>query len=55
MTGAQLALGSCDLGKDKNERFATLVTAGAAEWNVGLAFVLGALVLLFVRRGWTRL
>lgn len=55
LTGAQLALGSCDLGKDKNERFATLVTAGAAVWNVGLAFVLGALVLLLFRRGWTKL
>jgi MFS superfamily sulfate permease-like transporter len=55
LTGAQLALGSCDFGKDKSERFATLVTAGCAVWNVGLGFVLGWLILLALRRGWVRL
>lgn len=55
LTGAQLALGSCNLGKDKNERFAALVTAGAAVWNIGAAFVLGAILLFLLRRGWARL
>ncbi len=55
LTGAQLALGSCDFGKGKNERFATLVTAGCAAWNVGLGFALGWTVLALLRRGWIRL
>jgi MFS superfamily sulfate permease-like transporter len=41
LTGAQLALGSCDLSKDKGERFVTIITAGLSVWNVGIAFVVG--------------
>ena len=41
LAGAQLALGSCDFARDKGERFATLVTAGLAMWNVGVAFLIG--------------
>lgn len=55
LTGAQLALGACDFSKNKHERFATLVTAGCALWNVGLGFVLGWLVLTALRRGYVRL
>jgi MFS superfamily sulfate permease-like transporter len=55
LTGAQLALGSCDFSKHKNERFATLVTAGCSVWNVGLGFVVGWVVLVALRRGWVRL
>jgi MFS superfamily sulfate permease-like transporter len=55
LAGAQLALGSCDFSKQKHERFATLVTAGCAVWNVGLGFALGWLVLVALRRGWVRL
>lgn len=55
LTGAQLALGSCDFSKHKNERFATLVTAGCAAWNVGLGFLLGWAVLALLRRGWMKL
>jgi predicted benzoate:H+ symporter BenE len=55
LTGAQLALGSCDFGRKKDERFATLVTAGCSVWNVGLGFVLGWLVLAALRRGLVRL
>jgi MFS superfamily sulfate permease-like transporter len=55
LTGAQLALGSCDFSKNKNERFATLVTAGCSIWNVGLGFALGWIVLAALRRGWIRL
>jgi MFS superfamily sulfate permease-like transporter len=55
LTGAQLALGSCDFSKHKDERFATLVTAGCAIWNVGLGFVLGWLILLALRRGFVKL
>jgi MFS superfamily sulfate permease-like transporter len=55
LTGAQLALGSCDFSKHKDERFATLVTAGCAVWNVGLGFALGWIVLALLKRGWVRL
>jgi MFS superfamily sulfate permease-like transporter len=55
LTGAQLALGACDISKDKGERFATVVTAALAIWNVGIAFVVGSLVYQFARRGWLRL
>jgi MFS superfamily sulfate permease-like transporter len=41
LTGAQLALGACDIPKDKGERFALIVTAALEVWNVGIAFVVG--------------
>ena len=55
ITGAQLALGSCDFSKNKGERFATLVTAALAMWNVGLAFVAGFLLCAAFKRGLLRL
>ncbi len=55
ITGAQLALGSCDLSKDKGERFITLITAAFAIWNVGLAFIVGIGGAYINRRGWLRL
>jgi MFS superfamily sulfate permease-like transporter len=55
LTGAQLALGSCDFSKHKGERFITLVTAALAMWNVGLAFLLGLLLSQIQKRGWLRL
>jgi MFS superfamily sulfate permease-like transporter len=41
ITGAQLALGSCDFSKHKGERFVTLVTAAFCVWNVGIGFLAG--------------
>jgi len=55
LTGAQLALGSCDFSKDKGERFITLATAAFAMWNVGLAFVVGITLACIARRGLLRL
>lgn len=55
MTGAQLALGSCDIGEQKNDRFATLVTAAFSIWNVGLAFVVGMALVHALGRRWIRL
>jgi MFS superfamily sulfate permease-like transporter len=55
LTGAQLALGSCDFGETKNARFITLVTAGCAVWNVGIAFLVGIACDLIDRKGWLRL
>jgi predicted benzoate:H+ symporter BenE len=54
-TGAQLALGSCDFGKRKDDRFVTLVTAAIAMWNIGLAFVVGVAAYHLLKRGWMRL
>lgn len=55
LTGAQLALGSCDFSKNKAERFITLGTAAFAMWNVGLAFVVGITLSLIAKRGLLRL
>ncbi len=55
LTGAQLALGSCDFGKSKDDRFVSLITAGCAVWNIGLAFVVGVATYHLLKRGWVRL
>jgi MFS superfamily sulfate permease-like transporter len=55
LTGAQLALGSCDFSKNKAERFVTLATAAFSMWNVGLAFLVGLTLGYVARRGWLRL
>ena len=55
LTGAQLALGACDISKDKGERLATVITAALAIWNVGIAFVVGSAIYLVARRGWLKL
>jgi MFS superfamily sulfate permease-like transporter len=54
LAGAQLALGSCDISKDKGERFATVLTAGLSMWNIGIAFVLALAVYHAFKRGWMR-
>jgi xanthine/uracil permease len=54
LTGAQLALGSCDFSKDKGERFVTVITAALAVWNVGIAFVVGVTAYAMNKRGWLR-
>ncbi|HYM41401.1 MAG TPA: putative sulfate/molybdate transporter [Steroidobacteraceae bacterium] len=55
LTGAQLALGSCDFSKHKGERFITLVVAAFSMWNVGVAFLAGLALAFILRRGWLRL
>jgi MFS superfamily sulfate permease-like transporter len=55
LTGAQLALGSCDFSKNKGERFITLATAAFAMWNVGLAFIVGMTLAYIAKRGLLRL
>jgi xanthine/uracil permease len=54
LTGAQLALGSCDISKDKGERFVTVITAALSVWNVGIAFVVGVTAYAMNKRGWLR-
>jgi MFS superfamily sulfate permease-like transporter len=55
ITGAQLALGSCDFSKDRAERFVTLVTAAFCIWNVGIGFAAGMAGALLIKRGLLRL
>ena len=55
ITGAQLALGSCDFSKHKDERFVTLVTAAFCVWNVGLGFLAGMLGAYLSKRGLLKL
>jgi len=50
LTGAQLALGSCDFGKSKDDRFASIVTAALAIYNVGIAFIAGMAVCWLLKR-----
>jgi hypothetical protein len=54
LTGAQLALGSCDFSKNKGERFITITTAAFSLWNVGLAFIVGITFAYILKRGWLR-
>ena len=54
LTGAQLALGACDVPKDKGERFVLLVTGALAVWNVGIAFVLGTAAYWLNKKGLLR-
>jgi len=55
LTGGQLALGSCDFGKNKNDRFVSLTVAACSVWNIGLAFVFGMALYHALKRGWVRL
>src|SRR5579863_4284275 len=55
LTGAQLALGSCDFSKNKGERFITITTAAFSMWIVGLAFVAGMTFAYLLKRCWLRL
>ena len=54
LTGAQLALGACDIPRDKGERFALMVTGALAIWNVGIAFVVGMIAYWLNKRGHLR-
>jgi MFS superfamily sulfate permease-like transporter len=54
LTGAQLALGACDIPKDKGERFVLVVTGALAVWNVGIAFVVGLVAYRLNKRGLLR-
>ncbi|MPZ46579.1 MAG: sulfate transporter [Betaproteobacteria bacterium] len=55
LTGAQLALGSCDFSKDRGERFITLITAAFCIWNVGIGFLVGLASTYLNKRGRLRL
>jgi MFS superfamily sulfate permease-like transporter len=54
LTGAQLALGACDIPKDKGERFVLLITGALAVLNVGIAFVVGMTAYWLNKKGFLR-
>jgi uncharacterized membrane protein HdeD (DUF308 family) len=55
LTGAQLALGACDMSRDKGERFVTVVTGALSVFNVGIAFIVGVTAHALIKRGLMRL
>jgi MFS superfamily sulfate permease-like transporter len=55
ITGAQLALGSCDFSRHKGERFVTLITAAFCIWNVGIGFLAGIAGAYLMKRGLLKL
>jgi MFS superfamily sulfate permease-like transporter len=55
LTGGQLALGSCDFGRTKNDRFVSLTVAACAMWNIGVAFVFGMALHHLLKRGLVKL
>jgi Molybdate transporter of MFS superfamily len=55
LAGAQLALGICELGPKKSERFVAVTTAALCLWNVGAAFVFGLVLHAGLKRGIVRL
>ena len=50
LAGSQLALGICELGPKKSERFVAITTAGFCLWNVGIGFAFGLLLHHALRR-----
>lgn len=55
LAGSQLALGICDLGPKKAERFVAITAAAFCLWNVGAAFIFGVALHHALRRGFVRL
>ena len=54
LTGAQLALGACDVPRDKGERFVLMITGALAVWNVGIACVVGVAAYWLNKKGFLR-
>ncbi|CEP69264.1 Sulphate transporter [Moorella glycerini] len=52
--GAELALTAKPDSASRQEFYVTLVTAGFAMWNMGVAFVVGLLLNEALARGWVR-
>ena len=52
--GAELARGVKDIGSNKNDVYVMVVVAGFALWNMGVAFLIGLILDLVLRRGWIK-
>jgi hypothetical protein len=55
LAGSQLALGICELGPKKAERFVAITTAAFCLWNVGIAFGFGLILHHALKRELVRL
>jgi len=55
LAGSQLALGICELGQKKAERFVAITTAAFCLWNVGIAFAFGLILHHALKRELVRL
>jgi Molybdate transporter of MFS superfamily len=55
LAGSQLALGVCELGTAKTERFVAITTAAFCLWNVGIAFLFGVVLHHALKRDLVRL
>jgi Molybdate transporter of MFS superfamily len=55
LAGSQLALGICELGSAKTERFVAITTAAFCLWNVGIAFLFGVVLPHALKRDLVRL
>lgn len=53
--GAGLALTAAPEGIDRHDSYVTLIIAGMAIWNVGVAFLMGVALTLAMQKGWIRL
>jgi len=53
--GVELAMSARDIGSGKRDFHVMLITAGLATWNMGVAFAVGVLLDMAVRRGIVRL
>lgn len=53
--GAELAVAVRDIGDKKNDVYVMLITAGVAMWHMGVAFLVGAVLDLALRRGWIKI
>ncbi|WP_219322197.1 hypothetical protein [Neomoorella thermoacetica] len=52
--GAELALTARPEAAGRQEFYVTLVTAGFAMWNMGVAFIVGLLLHEALARGWIK-
>ena len=52
--GAELARGVKDIGSEKNDIYVMVVVAGFALWNMGVAFLIGLILDLVLRRAWIK-
>lgn len=53
--GAELASIAKDIGPEKKDVYVMVVTAGAALFNMGVAFVVGIVFSYMIRKGWAKI
>ncbi|MEW5946087.1 MAG: putative sulfate/molybdate transporter [bacterium] len=53
--GSELALTVRDIGEKKNDFYVMLIVAGFAMWNMGVAFLVGIILDVSLRKGWIKI